>query len=61
MHTAQEPLPLEIRTEAQAEWRVDAQTREIGRRGLVEARAALAEARRRALLREAAPHPSHAA
>ena len=34
------------------EWRVDDRTREIGRQGLAEARAALAAARRRAEERE---------
>jgi hypothetical protein len=39
-----------------AEWKLDDRTREIGRRGLAEARAALAEAARRAAAREAARH-----
>ena len=38
------------------EWRVDDQTREVGRRGLAEARAALDAARRRAEDREREMH-----
>ena len=37
----QQPLPLRL---VDDEWRLDPQTREIGRRGLAEARAALAAA-----------------
>jgi hypothetical protein len=50
MRTTQEPLPLEI---AAGEWHLDAHTKEIGRRGLADARAALAEAARRVEEREA--------
>ena len=39
-----------------AEWKLDDRTREIGRRGLADARAALAEAARRAAARDAARH-----
>ena len=49
MQTTQQPLPIEIGTE---EWHLDERTREIGRRGLAEARAALAEATRRAAERD---------
>jgi len=49
--TTQERLPLP--GAAPAEWRLDEHTREVGRRGLAEARAALAEAARRAAVREA--------
>ncbi len=44
-HSTQERLPLSIVDEG---WRLDQRTREIGRRGLAEARAALAAAVRRA-------------
>jgi hypothetical protein len=47
----QPPLPLEALSEA--DWRVDERTRDVGRRGLADARAALAEARRRADRRDA--------
>jgi hypothetical protein len=42
---AQLPLPLRL---VDDEWRIDEHTREVGRRGLAEARAALAAATRRA-------------
>ena len=51
MVVTQPPLPLEALKDC--EWRVDERTREVGRRGLADARAALAEARRRADRREA--------
>ncbi|GAC1318301.1 MAG: hypothetical protein NVSMB12_17000 [Acidimicrobiales bacterium] len=58
--TTQERLPLagvengvEHGVEDGAGWRLDERTREVGRRGLAEARAALAEAARRAAAREA--------
>ena len=62
--TTQERLPL-IGVDDGTGWRLDERTREVGRRGLAEARAALAEAARRAAEREGqaadrAVHP-HAA
>lgn len=56
--TSQERLPLTIVGE---DWRLDQRTRDVGRRGLAEARAALAAAARRAQEREAAHRPSRAA
>jgi hypothetical protein len=50
MRTKQDRLPLEI---GPGDWRLDEHTKEIGRRGLAEARAALAEASRRVEQREA--------
>ena len=50
--TTQERLPL-AGVDDIAGWRLDERTREVGRRGLAEARAALAEASRRAAAREA--------
>jgi hypothetical protein len=53
MHGLQTPLPLvdpeedaATRAAADAEWRLDDHTREVGRRGIAEARARLAAARR---------------
>lgn len=51
--TTQERLPLAGVDEPGA-WRLDERTREVGRRGLAEARAALADAARRAAARDAA-------
>jgi hypothetical protein len=52
MKPTQQHLPLDG-TGRSAEWRLDARTREVGRRGLADARAALAEAARRSAKREA--------
>ena len=52
MTVTQVPLPLE-HLDAADGWRLDDHTREAGRRGLAQARAALAEAGRRAARREA--------
>jgi hypothetical protein len=60
MIVTQPPLPLEALKDA-ADWRLDERTREVGRRGLADARAALAQARRRAERREAQTHGSQAA
>lgn len=49
--TTQERLPL-AGVDDPGAWRLDERTREVGRRGLAEARAALAEAARRAAARE---------
>jgi len=54
---SQERLPLTVIDD----WRIDPRTREAGRRGLAEARAALAAAGRRAEEREAAHRRSEAA
>ncbi|HVM66994.1 MAG TPA: hypothetical protein VMU14_19155 [Acidimicrobiales bacterium] len=51
-NAAQQRLPLRL---VDDDWRIDDHTREVGRRGIAEARAALAAATRRAA--EAA-HPS---
>lgn len=45
---ARQLVLLESDTEIGADWRLDESTKEIGRRGLAEARAALAQAQRRA-------------
>lgn len=52
MRSAQDRLPLEV--DSRSDWRLDEQTRAIGRKGLAEARAALAMAAHRAATREAA-------
>ena len=52
MTALQVPLPLEDLDGADA-WRLDDRTREAGRRGLAQARAALAAAGQRAARREA--------
>jgi hypothetical protein len=54
MTATQEPLPLLLpsRREKGDDWHLDEHTREVGRRGLAEARAALAAAARRAEARE---------
>ena len=57
-HTArqQEHLPIGA---ADGDWRLDDRTREVGRRGLAEVRAALDAAARRAKAREAARLADH--
>lgn len=50
--TTQERLPL-AGVDESVTWRLDNHTREVGRRGLEQARAALAEAARRVAEREA--------
>jgi hypothetical protein len=52
MEITQTQLPLED-TARTDDWHLDDRTREIGRRGLADARAALAEATRRAARRDA--------
>jgi len=57
--TPQQPsLPLRL---VDDDWRIDEPTRAAGRRGLAEARAALAEATRRAKARPEAARPGWAA
>jgi hypothetical protein len=51
VQTTQDRLPLEG-ADAAPEWRLDEHTREVGRRGLAEARAALTAAARRVAARE---------
>jgi len=55
-NTSQDKLPLSAVAD---EWRIDASTREIGRRGLAEARAALAEAARRSTRDQLGPPRGH--
>lgn len=56
--SVQECLPLGMEAD---EWRLDDRTREIGRQGLADARAALEQAARRAEQREAERRFAHAA
>jgi len=56
--TAQDPLPFASRDQT---WQLDDEHRQAGRRGLADARAALAAATRRAQEREAAAHARRAA
>jgi hypothetical protein len=54
MVVTQPPLPLDV--VPAPDWRLNEHTRDVGRRGLAEARAALAAARRRAQRRETERH-----